>query len=127
MARLAIAVLIKGFIFDILKDGGYTTTNFEKYVGTSQNTAQTVAEEWHTISIPFNSGDLGRLALVFISAIDTDHNAYVDNFTLTKGEFDIGMAADNAISFKGNSIRKQNEDLPQGLRFKFFMDNNYNL
>ncbi len=115
----------KGFIFDILTSGGYTTNDFENYVGTSQNTAQTIAGEWHTISVEFNSGDFGRLALVFISAIDTEHNAYVDNFTLTKGDYNLELAASKAIGFKGNSIRKQTEELPQGLRFKFFMDNDY--
>ena len=115
----------KGFIFDILTSGGYTTNDFENYFGTSQNTAATEANKWYDITINFNSGDLGRLALVFVSAVDTEHFAYVDDFVLTKGEFDIEGAAGKAISFKGNSIRKQTEDLPQGLRFKFFMDKDY--
>ncbi|MBE6761973.1 MAG: hypothetical protein E7551_06760 [Ruminococcaceae bacterium] len=89
----------KGFIFDILTSGGYTTNDFENYFGTSQNTAATEANKWYDITINFNSGDLGRLALVFVSAVDTEHFAYVDDFVLTKGEFDI-TSSENFITGK---------------------------
>ncbi len=115
----------KGFIFDILASGGYMTDDFEKYTGTSQNTAATEANKWYDISISFNAGDLGRLALVFVSAVDTEHSAYVDNFVITKGAYNISKAASDVIEFKGNSIRKQTSEYAQGLRFKFFMDKNY--
>ncbi len=45
----------------------------------------------------------------------------VYDYTLNDPE----AGADRVIDIKGNSIRKQAGDLPQGLRYKFYMDNGF--
>ncbi len=65
-----------------------------------------------------------------LSSPDCGQTSFVmpANAVNVKAEYDYNMNTDYAtdtIQAKGNSIRKQSGDLPQGLRFKFFMDKDY--
>ena len=99
-----------GFLSYVASNIAYTAKDgvFADKITTTQRTLTSESGKWHTISLPFHSGENETLSLVITSAVD---KLYLDDITLVDMSAGDGTVLDSADNWKlfANSSQYVNE------------------
>ena len=99
-----------GFLSYVASSIAYTAKDgvFADKITTTQRTLTSESGKWHTISLPFHSGENETLSLVITSAVD---KLYLDDITLVDMSAGDGTVFDSADNWKlfANSSQYVNE------------------